>query len=88
MRGGIPFFLASSTSTKGQAVLLPNPAASLVPNVCPGGQMTGTGLLATVDKRLLLTCQASSAPLPSLLKREKKKPTLQPYWHVCLCALV
>lgn len=56
--------------------------------------MTGTGLLATVDKRLLLTCQAALAPSPSLLKGKKKVAALagacacvHARGHVCVCTL-
>ena len=83
---GEAFFSGQYHLLKGRAALPPCPAASLVPNVCPG-QMTDPGLLATVDRRLLLVSQAELPPSPSLLNRKKKKSCGRDH-HVCLYAPV
>lgn len=69
---GEAFFSGQYHLLKGRGALPTCPAASLVPNVCPG-QMTDPGLLATVDRRSLLTSQTALPPSPSLLKKKKKK---------------
>ena len=91
---GEAFFSGQYHLLKGRAALPPCPAASLVPNVCPG-QMTDPGLLATVDRRLLLVSQAELPPSPSLLNRKKKKVAavtitcacMHPWACVCVCTL-
>lgn len=87
---GEAFFSGQYHLLKGRGARPPCLAASLVPNVCPG-QMTDPGLLATVDRRLLLTSQTALPPSPSLLKKKKKVVTLtimcacmHPWACVCL----